>query len=82
MKSSTFSLGVKQQIARVGLDKLLCRNASRPGRTPTPFKCLLLTKRYPLHIPCLELCISFNCCNGVVALTVDGYIFSILTTDG
>ena len=32
---------------------------------------------YPLHIPCLELCISFNCCNGVVALTVDSYIFSI-----
>ena len=27
---------------------------------------LLIDKWYPFHIPCLELCIPFNCCNCTV----------------
>ena len=34
--------------------------------TPYPFIYHFSRKRYPFHIPCLQLCIPFNCCKCIV----------------
>ena len=55
------------------LDKCLYREAPPRGPTPYPVYTIFSRKRYPFcipsidqwysfHIPCLELCIPFNCC--------------------
>ena len=62
------------------LNKCLYREA--PPRGPTPYRFIYHFSRkrypnripsidewYPFHIPCLELCIPFNCCKWTVFLT-------------
>ena len=39
---------------------------SQGGPTPYHFIYHFLRKRYPFHVPCLELCIPFNCCQKCV----------------
>ena len=46
-------------------NKCLYGEAPPRGPTPYPFIYHFSRKRCPCHIPCLELCISFNWCNAL-----------------
>ena len=60
-----------------GTQQTFIRGGSAPRSSPLPFYIPFFTKRYPsripsidkwcpCHIPCLELCIRFNCCKWTV----------------
>ena len=60
-----------------GTKQMFIREGSAPRSNPLPFYIQFFTKRYsfriasiekwyPFHIPCLELCIPFNCCKCTV----------------
>ena len=69
----THKIGSRKMPGGGGLNKLLYGEARPQGPTSYPFIYHFSQKRYsscipsidkwcPFHLPCLELCIPFNCC--------------------